>query len=436
MDGTGDGENGGMDRREFVRRSAAAGALVFSPALAGAKQAAGAKAGSGAASVAGAEESSARSGPAIRDGAASRPVVISDRTGFDSRAENGDNAVARAFRRMTEGADVLDALIDGVNIPELDPEETGVGYGGVPNADGVVQLDSCCMHGPNGWAGGVAAIEGVRTPSKVARAVAAQTDHHLLVGPGARAFARQMGMDVHQELTTDRALEIWREWKRRIDPEHWLEPSRRGAGGDPDGSGGESASPEAMSPGATDPEAVRRMERAGRRAGLEMVREGRVSPTSYWGTISCEGVGPGGGICGVTSTSGLYFKIPGRVGDSPILGAGQYVDDQVGAAGSTGRGEANLYSLSTFRIVEEMRRGASPKDAGMAALERIAETTTEPRLLNDRGMPNFDVRFFVVNKAGEYAGVALYGTGESEFAVCDEDGPRLEPLEGLLGGGP
>lgn len=415
-----------MDRREFVRRSAVAGALVFSPALAGSEQAAGAKPGSGGSSGDGTRESSGRGAPAIQDGAASRPVVLSDRTGFDSRAQNGENAVGRAFRRMTEGADVLDALIEGVNIPELDPEETGVGYGGVPNADGVVQLDSCCMHGPNGWAGGVAAIEGVRTPSKVARAVAAQTDHHLLVGPGARAFARQMGMDADQELTTDRALEIWREWKRRIDPEHWLEPSQRGAGGDPESGGG----------GTTGPETVRRMERAGRRAGLEMVREGRVSPGSYWGTISCEGVGPGGEICGVTTTSGLYFKIPGRVGDSPILGAGQYVDNQVGAAGSTGRGEANLYNLSTFRIVEEMRRGAHPKDAGMAALERIAGKTTEPRLLDDRGMPNFDVRFFVVNKAGEYAGVALYGTGESEFAVCDEDGPRLEPLEGLLEGGP
>lgn len=409
-----EGRSGGrsMDRREFVRRGAAAGALALSPGLAGAGEA-GAAAG-GRETATGSAMGPA-TGPAIRDGSATRPVVISDRTGYDSRSGDGENAVGRAFRRITEGADVLDALIEGVHIPELDPEETGVGYGGVPNADGVVQLDACCMHGPKGWAGGVAALEGVRRPSAVARAVAARTDHHLLVGPGARSFARQIGMETDHELATENSLRIWREWKQRIDPEHWLEPSERGGAG---------------------PEAVRRIERAGRRAGLEMVREGRVPSSSYWGTISCEGVGPGGEVCGVTSTSGLYFKIPGRVGDSPILGAGQYVDGAVGAAGSTGRGEANLYNLSTFRIVEGMREGAHPRDAGMAALRRIAEKTTEPRLLNERGDPAFDVRFFVVDRTGRYAGVALYGTGESQFAVCDENGPRLERLEGLLEGGP
>jgi len=163
-----------------------------------------------------------------------------------------------------------------------------------------------------------------------------------------------------------------------------------------------------------------------------MVEEGLIPAHSFWGTINCDGVGPNGDICGVTTTSGLSWKIPGRVGDSPILGAGLYVDNDVGAAGSTGRGEANLYNLSSFLIVEFLRQGMSPLDAGMATLERIRGNTVEPRLQNEAGEPSFDVRFFILNKAGEYAGVAMYGDRESMFAVCDENGPREEPFEGLL----
>ena len=171
-------------------------------------------------------------------------------------------------------------------------------------------------------------------------------------------------------------------------------------------------------------------------AGWSMVDDGLIPEHSYWGTTSLEAVSPNGDICGVTTTSGLAWKIPGRAGDSPILGAGQYVDNDVGAAGSTGRGEANLYNLTTFLIVEFMRQGMSPKDAGMAALGRIKDNTIEARLLNSRGLPNFDVRFFILNKQGEYAGVAMYGASESHFAVCDENGAREEPLEGLLEGSP
>jgi N4-(beta-N-acetylglucosaminyl)-L-asparaginase len=167
-----------------------------------------------------------------------------------------------------------------------------------------------------------------------------------------------------------------------------------------------------------------------------MVDDGLIDADSFWGTTSLEAVNASGDICGVTTTSGLSWKIPGRAGDSPILGAGQYVDNGVGAAGSTGRGEANLYNCASFLIVENMRRGLSPKDAGMAALERIRQNTVESRLLNERGLPNFDVRFFILNKAGDYAGVAMYGSNESMFAVCDENGAREEALEGLLEGSP
>ena len=138
-----------------------------------------------------------------------------------------------------------------------------------------------------------------------------------------------------------------------------------------------------------------------------MVREGLIDPDHYWGTINCNGISPKGELCGVTTTSGLAWKIPGRVGDSPILGAGLYVDGDVGAAGSTGRGEANLYNLSSFLIVEELRRGGHPKDAGMAALKRIKANTVEKRLLDDKGDPNFDVNFYIVDARGRYAGVSI-----------------------------
>jgi N4-(beta-N-acetylglucosaminyl)-L-asparaginase len=220
---------------------------------------------------------------------------------------------------------------------------------------------------------------------------------------------------VEEDLNTDRSRELWLEWRRRVDPEHWLSPEQR----TPLGPGGEQARRDAW-----------------HRAGLDMVAEGLIPEHSFWGTINCNGLTADGRIAGVTTTSGLSWKIPGRVGDSPILGAGLYVDGDVGAAGSTGRGEANLYNLTSFLIVELMRGGVRPKDAGMEALRRIAANTIERRLLNARGLPNFNVRFFALNRDGEYAGVALYGSGESTFAVCDENGAREEPLEPLLEGSP
>ena len=171
-------------------------------------------------------------------------------------------------------------------------------------------------------------------------------------------------------------------------------------------------------------------------AGRSMVRDGLIPEGSFWGTINCNGIGPNGDICGVTTTSGLAWKIPGRTGDSPILGAGLYVDNNVGAAGSTGRGEANLYNLCSFLIVESMRRGMSPKDAGMEALKRIRANTIEARLLNDKGNPNFNIRFFVLNKQGEFAGVSMYHAGETKFAVCTENGAEARELEPLIDGAP
>jgi N4-(beta-N-acetylglucosaminyl)-L-asparaginase len=316
--------------------------------------------------------------------------------------------VQKAFEMITKGDDVLDAVVAGVNLCELDPEDTSVGYGGLPNADGVVQLDSCCMHGPLKRAGGVAALEGVRTPSLVARAVLHTTDHHLLVGAGAQDFARSMGFAIEGDLNTERSRERWLEWKRRTDPEHYLDPKKRlGAARDRD------------------------LEERGWRAALGMVRDGLIDAEHLWGTINMNGINAKGEICGVTTTSGLSWKIPGRVGDSPILGAGLYVDTDVGAAGSTGRGEANLYNLCSYLIVENMRRGMAPKDAGLDALRRVKANTIEKRLLNAQGNPSFGLNFYIVNAKGEYAGVSMYA---AKYAVCTEKGPETLDTEPLLQG--
>lgn len=151
--------------------------------------------------------------PAIIPSTGARPIIIASANGNFHRNGGTKTCVETAFALMMQGTDVLEALIAGVNIVELDPEDTSVGYGGLPNAAGVVQLDACCMHGPTRRAGGVAALEGVRTPSKVAHAVMENTDHHLLVGPGAQEFARNMGFQIEADLNTKRSRQAWLEWK-------------------------------------------------------------------------------------------------------------------------------------------------------------------------------------------------------------------------------
>jgi N4-(beta-N-acetylglucosaminyl)-L-asparaginase len=367
-------------RREFVKKGAAAGVL-----------AAGAKAG-------------AMQGPTVLTPKSVKPVIVSSANGNIFKNGGPKTGVDVAFERLLKGEDVVDAVVAGVNLCELDPLDDSVGYGGLPNADGVVQLDSSCMHGPRKRAGAVAGLEGVRTPSMVARAVMLHTDHHLLVGKGAQEFAQQMGFNIEADLNTENSRKKWLEWKRRIDPDHWLDPGKRGEAGD--------------------------------RAREQMIAEGLMDVRHSFatGTINMSALNPKGEIGGTTTTSGLAFKIPGRVGDSPILGAGLYLDNEVGAAGSTGRGEANLYNLCSFLIVENMRRGLSPKDAGMEALKRI-RANTEKRLLNARGEPAFDIKFYILNAKGEFAGVTMYAkiNGRPQnYAVCTEAGPETRPMEGLL----
>ncbi|HEV3470780.1 MAG TPA: N(4)-(beta-N-acetylglucosaminyl)-L-asparaginase [Pyrinomonadaceae bacterium] len=356
-------------RRDFLRGGAAAGLLA----------------------------AAGRGAPAVRVQGV-RPVVIASANGHEFKNGGDETCVERAFRLLRAGGDVLDAVVAGVQINELDPLDDSVGYGGLPNAEGVVQLDASCMHGPKKRAGAVAALEGVRTPSLVAKAVMENTDHHLIVGRDAQRFARQMGFRVEDDLNTENSRRLWLEWKRRTDPGHYPDPQTRAE--------------------------------AGRREALRMAAEGLVRAEHLYGTINCDAVNARGEVCGVTTTSGLAWKIPGRVGDSPILGAGLYVDGTVGAAGSTGRGEANLFNLCSFLIVEEMRRGRSPKDAGMEALRRIRTNTVEKRLLNREGNPAFGINFYVLNARGEHAGVTMYEG--ARYAVCDDSGPRLLACEALL----
>jgi N4-(beta-N-acetylglucosaminyl)-L-asparaginase len=370
-----------VNRREFVKAGTAAGLAAAAPSA------------------------GLAASPTMFVQSSSRPVVVASGNGQQYKNGGDKTCVETAFERITKGEDVLDALIAGVNIVELDPADTSVGYGGLPNADGVVQLDASVMHGPTKRAGAVACLEGVRMPSLVARRVMDETDHHLIVGQDAQRFARTMGFKIEDDLNTETSRKAWLEWKRRTDPLHYLEPIKKQA-------------------------ALRQVEQ-------DMMNEGWVDPNHFYGTINCNGVNARGDVCGVTTTSGLAWKIPGRVGDSPILGAGLYVDGEVGAAGSTGRGEANLYNLASFLIVEEMRRGRHPKDAGLEALKRI-KANTVPRLLNTRGEPSFNINFYIVNRKGEYAGVAMYSPerNRARFAVCDEKGGRLEMSEPLLQGTP
>lgn len=388
-----------VSRRNFVKSTAAG---VAAAAAVPTAQAAGAPA------------------PAVITSAGAKPMVISSANGNFHKNGGSKTCVETAFALMMQGTDVLEALIAGVNVVELDPEDTSVGYGGLPNADGVVQLDSCCMHGPKKRAGGVAALEGVRTPSKVAYAVMEKTDHHLIVGKGAQEFARNMGFTIEADLNTERSRQAWLEWKRQTDPKHYLRPQDR------------------QSEGARlDNQGILR----------QLIASGVIPPRHYWGTINCNGINAQGEIGGVTTTSGLAWKIPGRVGDSPILGAGLYVDGPVGAAGSTGRGEANLFNLSSYLVVEMMRQGKHPKDACLEALRRIRANTIEKRLRKPNGDPNFNVTFYALNAKGAHAAVAMYAEDDNErgwagqtegrkvrYAICTENGAATHPCEALIPG--
>ena len=338
---------------------------------------------------------------------------------------NGVAAVAKAVEVMRGGGDTLDAVIAGVNIVELDPADNSVGYGGLPNERGDVELDASVMHGPTRRAGAVASLRGVRTPSKVARAVLERTDHILIVGQGARDFATAHGFE-NVELLTGESRVAWLRWKETLsNADKW------------------GASP--YTPAPASPAGQRRLTQERERASSRLAEEyaggdekkreallawadevARRPPT---GTINCLGLDANNDISGVTTTSGLAWKIPGRIGDSPLIGCGLYVDNDTGGAGSTGRGEEVIYINGARTVIEHMRRGATPEQACLEALKLIAA-----RYGNDREkLREIDVNFYALNKRGEYAGAAIWShtvssRGERrrrQFAVADAGGGRL-----------
>ena len=311
---------------------------------------------------------------------------------------NGLKAVEIAYNKLVAGEDPVVAAIAGVNTQELDPNDMSVGYGGLPNFDGVVQLDSAVMHGPSGKGGAVAAIEGVKTPSKVAKLVMDRSDHVLLVGKGARRFATMHGFP-DENLLTDRARERWVRFRERLsDRDDWVAP------------------PES-------PEGQASLRRMFEEEFADLLADEGVH-ADYYGTIHLSALTPNGDLGCCTTTSGLSWKIPGRVGDSPLIGAGLYCDNDVGSAGCTGRGEAAILSNAAHTAVELMRQGKAVKDALLGTLERIVHLTRDPLLKRPDGKPNFYVRIYGANKAGEYAGVSIWSGGK--FSVCDANGPRRE----------
>ena len=325
------------------------------------------------------------------------PAVLRSRVAPVAVASgNGLEAVATAFQAVSAGGDTLDAVVEGVNIVERDPNDRSVGYGGLPNLDGVVQLDSSAMHGPSRGAGAVACLEGIKTPSKVAVDVMRYTDHGLRVGKGAQRFAASMGHQV-EDLLTESTRRRWVEWRARMsNTDDYLTPEEVGL----------------KVPPFEDEEDYG--------LGILDSHDG-VRPQ---GTINCNVINQDGDLSGVTTTSGLAWKIPGRVGDSPIVGAGLYVDNDVGACGSTGRGEAVIKTCGSHSVIELMRSGMSPLDACLEALRRVVTFTAEARLRDAQGRPNYNVNYYAVNKNGEYGGAAIWSG--ARFAVCSGGESRHE----------
>ena len=332
----------------------------------------------------------------------SRPLVVS--------SANGLRATEKAMALIRAGKDTLDAVIAGVNIVEDDPKDMSVGYGGLPNEEGDVELDASVMHGPTRRAGAVGAIRYVKNPSKVAKLVMERTSHLMLVGEGAWRFAMAHGFK-KEDLLTEESRFVWLKWKESMS--------------DKDGWGPGLAAPDSTS-------TSQLLDKPEREAQLVALAKNIIAhpPT---GTINCLAINERGDISGTTTTSGLAFKIPGRVGDSPIIGAGLFVDNEVGAAGSTGLGEENIKICGAHTIVEMMRKGMSPTDACLEACRRVTKTYND----NKAKLSKFSIQFYALNKNGEYGGATLWGysisstTGErkrEQFAVHDGKENKLRDL--------
>ncbi len=331
-----------------------------------------------------------------------KPIIIS--------AHNGYNYLDRGYAVLTSGGDTLDAVMQVITGPEDDPNDDSVGLGGLPNEDCVVQLDACCMHGPTRMAGAVAAVEEIKNVSLLSKAVMEHTGHVMLVGAGAQKFGFDMGFP-RINLLTERSRKVWLLWKETMSNKDWWGPGL--------------ASPKYVLPDASHSELyeerIQKMGELAAKLGIEpefraaAVQRVLRPPT---GTINCSAINEKGEISGATTTSGLAWKISGRAGDSPIIGAGCYVDQDVGAAGATGNGEENIKVCGAHTIVENMRRGMSPQEAGMDALKRIVRNFNGDMAK----MQYVDMSYYILRKDGAYAGVCMWSGGPEHprtFSVHD-----------------
>jgi N4-(beta-N-acetylglucosaminyl)-L-asparaginase len=386
-----DGEIMSIDRRGFLGSAIAASLLSGLPDL-DAQEKDNAASGSG------------------KFGSGKRPIIVC--------ANNGFNYLDDAFAFLKGGGDTLDAALRVVKGPEDDPNDDSVGLGGLPNEEGVVELDACCIHGPTRRAGSVGGVRNIKNVSLVSKAVMEHTGHVMLVGEGAERFAVAMGFP-RENLLTENSRKIWLLWKETNSSDDWWGPGLA----DPNWKPAPSA--ETTPRAELREQRIQRLEEQAARLGIESevrmaaIRRVLRPPT---GTIHCSALNDKGEISGCTTTSGLAFKLPGRCGDSPIIGAGCYTDQDVGSAGATGSGEENIKVAGAHTIVENMRHGMSPLDAGMDALKRIVRNYN-----NDMTKLKFiDMTYYVLRKDGAYAGVSLWEgySPEHPHKIAVNDGTK------------
>lgn len=399
-------------RREFLSKSALAAATL-----------------GGISHVAEAAESTAESVKRLQP--PKKPVIVTRVT--------GDQTVEAAYQMLLDGADTLDACHHVCLGRENDPTDHSVGYGGLPNEEGVVELDASCMHGPTRRAGSVGGVRNIRNVCLVSRKVMERTGQVMLVGEGAERFAVAEGFKREDMLTED-ARKIWLLWKENHSREDWWGPglsSPDWTEPTPDPAKKSSL----LLPRRPGPEWIPEIQRRTKTltemaADLGIAPERRLFAAEQvlWpttGTIHVSAVNPKGEISGATTTSGLAFKIPGRLGDSPVIGAGCYTDQDVGSAGATGSGEENIKVAGAHTIVELMRQGRTPKEAGVEALRRIVRNYNS----DIRKLRYVDMIYYIVRKDGAYAGCSLWGsgpTGKPRYFVVHDGTKRVEQCVALL----
>lgn len=392
-----------LTRRDFVT---AAGAVTSASLLAGLES-----------PLAAAEQPAAPLFPAAK-----KAVIISKYTGAQS--------MDGAYELMRRGGDTLDACLFMCKVQEDDPLDDSVGLGGLPNEEGVVELDACCMHGPTRRAGAVAGVHDIKNVGWLAKRVMERTDHLMLVGEGATRFAIAQGFP-KENLLTDRSRKIWLLWKETMSNQDSWGPGLS----DPNWKPPVAVPPQAnLTPHLE--ERRKEIEEVAAQLGIEPAfRQQAVERVLFphTGTIHVSACNEKGEISGATSTCGLSWKVPGRVGDSAIIGAGCWTDQDVGSAGATGRGEENIKVVGAHTIVENMRHGMTPFEAGMDALKRIVRNYGGDM---DR-LKYVDMTYYVLRKDGAYAGVSLwtgYEPGRPHAIAVHDGTARLEKTVSLYEG--